>query len=79
MVSQVCNATSAAPNHHLTPLTNYVRIFLALYFPLCGYAYLADLLIGSVSMFDFAFVVIRKKEVLGTFGPFLCTLKELAD
>lgn len=48
---------------------NYVLIFLALlYFPLCGYAYLAYLLIGSVSMFDFGIgcVGVRKKgECLG--------------
>lgn len=49
---------------------NYVLILLA--FLLCGCAYLAYLLIGSVSMFDFGDVGVRKKrECLGHFDLFV--------
>lgn len=53
---------AVAPNH---PLMNYVLILLA--FLLCGCAYLAYLLIGSVSMFDFGNVGVtkQKRECLG--------------
>lgn len=62
---------SGVPQGPLT-LMNNLLILLFLYFPLCGNAYLAYLLIGSVSMFDFGCVGFRKKmECLGHFDLFV--------
>lgn len=68
----ILNVLAVAPIHP----PNYMSILLALYyFPLCGYAYLAHLLIGSVSMFDFGIgcVGVKKKikEYLGHFDLFV--------